>query len=105
MPRSGPRGVDPDHHNANVLVQDESGQVIAHERVVSGNMTPEQKAMGFPKGQLASHAEAKTVTTTVLKPGETMTIAGQDPPCPSCKGYMNRRRNKGTFLIMGECPY
>jgi Pput_2613-like deaminase len=90
VPRSGPKGVDPEHHNANVLVQDESGQVVGHERVVSGDMTPEQNAMGFPKGQLASHTEAKAVTATPLKPGESMTITGQEPPCPSCKGYMNR---------------
>ncbi|WKJ92598.1 RHS repeat-associated core domain-containing protein [Methylomonas montana] len=88
--RTGPKGVDPDHHNANVMVRDASGDVISHERIVSGNMTPTEKALGFPKNTLASHTEARAVTNTALKQGDTMTITGQRPPCPSCKGYMNR---------------
>jgi RHS repeat-associated protein len=88
--RTGPKGVDPNHHNANVMVRDVDGKVISHERVVSGNMTVEEKALGFPKNTLASHTEARAVTQTPLKEGQTMTITGQRPPCPSCKGYMNR---------------
>lgn len=88
--RAGPRGVDPKHHNANVMVKDENGVVVSHERIVSGNMTPAEKALGFPKNTLASHTEARAVTSTPLKAGDTMTITGQRPPCPSCKGYMNR---------------
>jgi len=47
--RSGPKGVDPKHHNANVLIKDAKGNVIVHDRLVSGNMTPSEKALGFPK--------------------------------------------------------
>lgn len=88
--RTGPKGVDPKHHNANVMVKDANGNVVSHERVVSGNMTTTEKALGFPKNTLASHTEARAVTNTPLKAGDTMTITGQRPPCPSCKGYMNR---------------
>ena len=90
VPRTGPKGVDPLHHNANVLVRDAEGNIISHERVVSGNMTVEEKALGFPKNTLASHTEARAVTNTPLSEGQSMTITGQRPPCPSCKGYMNR---------------
>jgi len=88
--RTGPKGVDPAHHNANVMVKDADGSVISHERLVSGNMTTSEKALGFPKNTLASHTEARAVTNTPLKAGDTMTITGQKRPCPSCKGYMNR---------------
>src|SRR5579884_3938854 len=61
VPRLGPRGVDPAHHNANVLVRDASGQLRYHERLVSGNMTAEEQALGFPRGMMASHTEARAV--------------------------------------------
>jgi RHS repeat-associated protein len=64
--RSGPRGVDPDHHNANVLVRDINGKVVQHERVISGNMTPAEKALGFPKNTLASHTEASRLLKNSL---------------------------------------
>lgn len=88
--RTGPKALDPDHHNANVLVRDVNGKVIRHERIVSGNMTPEEKALGFPLNTLASHTEARAVRNIPLKEGQMMIITGQKPPCPSCKGAMNR---------------
>ena len=90
MVRRGPKGVVPKHHNANVTVRDANGNIISRERVVSGNMTPEEKALGFPKSTLASHTEARAVRNTQLQPGQTMTITGQKAPCPSCKGEMNK---------------
>jgi RHS repeat-associated protein len=88
--RLGPKGVDPGHHNANIMIRGESGSVLSHERIVSGNMTAAEKALGFPRAQLASHTEARAVSGNSLKPGQTMTITGQRAPCPSCKGAMNR---------------
>jgi RHS repeat-associated protein len=88
--RTGPIGVDPKHHNANVMVRDANGNILSHDRLVSGNMTTTEKALGFPKNTLASHTEARAVTHTTLRQGDTMTITGQLPPCNSCKGYMNR---------------
>jgi hypothetical protein len=90
-PRLGPRGVDPNHHNANVTVRDADGNIIHHERIVSGNMTPEEKALPFPKNTLASHTEARAMRNVPLEEGQTMTITGENPPCPSCKGAMNQR--------------
>lgn len=89
-PRTGPYGVDPNHHNANVTIRGVDGRIRVHDRVVSGNMTPVEKALGFPKGMMASHTEARAVTSNVLSKGETMTITGQLPPCTSCRGAMNR---------------
>ncbi|MCP3869275.1 MAG: hypothetical protein GY703_14465 [Gammaproteobacteria bacterium] len=90
----GSHGVVPGRHNANVTVRGADGNIVSHERIVSGNMTPAEKALGFPKNTLASHTEARAVTNTALKPGQSMTITGQKPPCPSCKGYMNRAANE-----------
>ncbi|MDQ0472736.1 hypothetical protein [Labrys wisconsinensis] len=84
-----PRGVDPLHHNANVLVRDPAGNVINRRRFVSGYMTPQEKALGYPNGSYASHTEARATREIELQPGETMTIVGQNPPCSRCKGAMN----------------
>jgi hypothetical protein len=90
--RTGPKGVDPEHHNLNVMVRDSEGAIKSHERIVSGNMTAEEKAMGYPKGQNASHTEARFARYNgdTLVEGDTVTMTGQLPPCNSCKGYMNR---------------
>jgi hypothetical protein len=53
-------------------------------------MTAQEQALGFPRNTLASHTEARAVTQIPLEQGQSMTITGQSPPCPSCKGYMNR---------------
>jgi hypothetical protein len=62
-------------------------------------MTPAEQALGFPKNTLASHTEARAVTHTPLQPGQSMTITGQRPPCPSCKGYMNRAAEESGATI------
>ena len=88
LKRTGPNGVDPNHHNANVMVKYASGNVVSHEGLVSGNMTPAEKALGFPKGTNASHTEDRVVTNSKLSSGDTMTITGKGRPCNSFKGYM-----------------
>ncbi len=88
VPRTGQKGVEPGRHNANVTVRDSDGNIVSHHREVSGNMTPEEKALGFPQNTMASHTEARAVQTP-MKPGDSMTITGQRAPCPSCKGRMN----------------
>ena len=97
--RTGPVGVDPLHHNANVLVRDAQGNIIGHTRIVSGNMTHAEQALGFPKNTLASHTEARAVTQTPLGQGQSMTITGQRPPCPPCKGAMNRATTESGATI------
>ena len=78
-----------EHHVANVRVL-EDGKTVSKSREVSGNMTPEQKKMGFPKGQLDSHTEPKAIRNTPVKQGQTMVITGTRRPCPTCKGRMNQ---------------
>src|SRR3546814_17478673 len=72
--RLGPKGVDPLHHNANVLVRDASGNVVAHQRFVSGNMTLDEQALGFPKNTLASHTAARAVRTMELESGDRKSV-------------------------------
>ncbi|MEJ5276037.1 MAG: polymorphic toxin-type HINT domain-containing protein [Thermogemmata sp.] len=100
VPRLGSRGVDPAHHNANIMVRDASGRLRHHERIVSGNMTPEEQALGFPRNTLASHTEARAIRNIPLQRGETTIITGQRPPCPTCKGIMNQAaRESGATII------
>ncbi len=74
------------------MVKNSEGNVKSHERFVSGNMTAEEKAMGYPKGQNASHTEARfsRFRGDTLDEGDIVIMTGQLPPCNSCKGYMNR---------------
>jgi hypothetical protein len=85
--------------SSNVMVKDAQGNVINHERIVSGNMTAEEKALGFPQNTLASHTEARAVRNIPLEQGQRMTITGQKPPCPSCKGYMNRATQESEATV------
>src|SRR3546814_11085294 len=66
---------------------------------VIGNMTLEEQALGVPKNTLASHTEARAVRTMELESGGRMVITGQNPPCPSCKGAMNRTANETGATI------
>jgi RHS repeat-associated protein len=78
-------------HNAEIEISDtETGEVKSRWKEVSGEQTPEQKALGQRKGELSSHTEAKGTSRYDLQADETMTIKGTRPPCSSCKGYMNR---------------
>jgi hypothetical protein len=98
--RTGPRRVEPNRHNANIQIRDAEGSLQSHSRLVSGNQTPEEKALGFPKGMLASHTEARAVRNATLRPGDQMTITGQLPPCPACKGVMSQAaRDNGAQII------
>jgi hypothetical protein len=53
-------------------------------------MTSREQALGFPQNTLAGHTEARAVRQNPLEMDQKMTITGQLPPCPSCKGYMSR---------------
>ena len=87
--RGGPVGVVAGRHNANVIVRNADGTITKHERLVSGNQTPAEQALGFPRGMMASHTEARAVANTKLTTGDRMVITGQQRPCPSCRGRMN----------------
>ncbi len=85
-------------HTATVRVFDTDGTMV-HESVrKSGDMTPEEKALGFPKSSLATHTEARAVKHTPLTAGQRMEIIGQYPPCNSCKGKMRKASAGGKII-------
>lgn len=63
-------------------------------------MTPDERALGFPKNTLASHTEARAIKNIPLQQGESMIITGQRPPCPACKGVMNRAAKESDATII-----
>lgn len=67
-----------------------SMQVVSREPYRSGNMTPAEAALGFPRSSLATHTENRAARGTALQPGDVLVLHGQYPPCSSCKGAMNR---------------
>lgn len=98
--RTGPQGVVPGRHNANVQIRGADGTLRSHTRLVSGSQTPEELALGFPKGMLASHTEARAVRGAALGAGDRMVITGQLPPCNPCRGVMNQAvRDTGGQII------
>ena len=76
-------------HVAEVTVT-RNGEEVYSGVFKSGNMTPEEAALGFPRSSLATHTEARAVRQVSLQAGDSMLIKGQYPPCPSCKGAMNK---------------
>ena len=94
-------------HNAIVSHFDSKGNLVGQPRSYqSGGMTPEEKALGFPRSTLATHTENRAMRdlTPDLKPGDTVRIKGEYPACPSCKGAMNRAHEKTGARIIYEAP-
>jgi RHS repeat-associated protein len=101
-----PLGLAP--HHATITVYDQHGQVkYGPYGMVSGHTVPEEKALGFPNSNMATHTEARAMrmhggSPTVpipgdpyanshpVAPGDHIVIDGEKPPCPQCKGAMNR---------------
>ena len=78
-------------HNAIATLYDSSGNVKATGIWQSGNMTPDEAVLGFPKSTLATHTEARITRelSPQAVPGDRLVIEGEYPPCNSCKGKMN----------------
>ncbi|UNB64586.1 hypothetical protein MME54_07350 [Pseudomonas syringae pv. helianthi] len=78
-------------HNAIATLYDSKGNVKASGAWQSGNMTPDEAALGFPKSTLATHTEARITRELhpLAVPGDKLVIEGEYPPCNSCKGKMN----------------
>ncbi len=93
-------GVVPGKHNANIRLLDEEGRVLRVWREISGEQTPQQRALGFPKDSMSSHTEVKALTRVDLQSGQTMIITGQRAPCPNCKGAMNQAARTTGATIM-----
>ncbi|HWW62997.1 MAG TPA: RHS repeat-associated core domain-containing protein, partial [Thermoanaerobaculia bacterium] len=79
----------PGHHNAMVAIMDTEGAIREVRQLSSGNQTIFESLWPRWKG-LSSHTEARIVSRLALYEGEKMLIVGDEPPCASCKGYMNR---------------
>ncbi|WP_442912785.1 hypothetical protein [Kutzneria sp. CA-103260] len=94
-------------HFADVTVYDPHGNVKYACTLRSGNQLQQESALGFPNASLASHTEARSMrmhggSPTVPIPGDPLAhqmpvnkgdrveIHGTKPPCPQCKGAMNR---------------
>ena len=76
-------------HTAVAIVFDGQGNIKSSGVWQSGNMTPEEAALGFPQNTLATHTEARITNNVQAEPGDTLLIEGQYLPCNSCKGKMN----------------
>ena len=78
------------------VIHTRNGQVISDRTLQSGNMTPQEKALGFPRSSLATHTENRAMRDPDLRSGDQVTIRGQYPPCTSCKGAMNDAAGRGV---------
>jgi hypothetical protein len=67
------------------------GETIYEGARYSGNMTAEEKALGFPRSSLATHTEARFLRDppVPLQAGDNVNFQGVLAPCPYCKGVMN----------------
>jgi hypothetical protein len=90
-------------HTAEVTVT-RNGEPVVQQTFKSGNMSEEEKALGFPQSTLATHTEARAVRDVELQPGDEMVIKGEYPPCPSCKGRMNFAARSQGAKITYEWP-
>ncbi len=89
-------------HTANATLFDSDGNVKAQGIWQSGNMTPEEKALGFLQSSLATHIEARITRELdqIALPGDKLVIDGQYPPCTSCRGKMNTfKLNTGSDVV------
>jgi RHS repeat-associated protein len=91
---NGQPAIDPEHHNANVRIV-RNGEVVAKDRIRSGVMVPEEKALGGRRAQMASHTEARGSRSIEPESGDQVIYVGQLPPCTNCQGSM-RRSTEGT---------
>lgn len=80
------------------------GTAVHTQHLQSGNMTPAEKAIGWPKGNAMSHTEARACQQIPLSPGDTMVIHGQNKPCGDCKHAMNVRARETGATILYHYP-
>lgn len=93
IPGERPLGspLDPNHHNALLVVTDKAGTIQLVKQIVSG----ESNASSFERQMsgrryYATDTEARAAVRIRLLEGETMTILGQKNPCGTCQAAMKR---------------
>ncbi|WP_198533682.1 hypothetical protein [Streptomyces odonnellii] len=74
-------------HSATVTVKRGGAQIYRAE-LTSGNMSPSEAALGYPRNSLATHTEARAVRNPDVRAGDVMTITGQYEPCAACTRAM-----------------
>ena len=74
-------------HSATTVLR-RNGREAGRTSLTSGNMTPEERALGFPRSMLATHTEARAVRRVPLQEGDVLEIRGQYDPCGSCQRAM-----------------
>ncbi|MGH6655489.1 MAG: DUF6531 domain-containing protein [Actinocrinis sp.] len=98
-------------HHAVITVTDPNGNQRYRYGLVSGHTVPEEAALGFPNSNMATHTENRAMrmhgasptvpipndpyaNTRPVQAGDHVLIEGELPPCPQCKGAMNRAVNE-----------
>lgn len=85
-------------HEATASIE-RNGEIVHRQQFRSGNMTPEEKALGFPKSVQATHTENRAMRQLDMQSGDKVTLDGQYSPCSTCKGAMNGAvRDKGVSV-------
>jgi hypothetical protein len=88
-------------HEATARVTDGQGNVTwpgPKAPFRSGEMTPEQKKLGYPKAGQATHTEIKAINEAPLEVGYTLRITGQYNPCDPCQKAMIRASEGGRTV-------
>lgn len=91
-------------HEATAVARDSKGKIMWSRKLSSGNMTPAEKALGYPQSALATHTEARAVTQAPLVRGGTLAISGQYDPCSSCQRAMAAAATKSGATIIYWWP-
>ncbi|WP_374227277.1 RHS repeat-associated core domain-containing protein [Streptomyces sp. JJ66] len=96
-------------HMCDITATAPDGSTRVDVTLESGDMTPEEAALGYPNNVAFTHTEHRfsrmagastgpkvslpndpSAGKHPLSPGDAVTMRGQLPPCPRCKGAMNR---------------
>ena len=88
-------------HMAHVTIVDKNGNVRYDSvLILSGNMTPEERALGFPLNMLVTHTEQRAIQQFDIQEGDTVLIEGRLVACGSCQRAMqNFASESGSFII------
>src|SRR5206468_9178624 len=87
-------------HTAQVTVFTNEGEEVLSTVLRSGNMTEEERALGFPLSTLATHTESRASRQIRLNPGDIMFIEGTKSPRRPCRGAMNRAAKENGAVII-----
>lgn len=85
-------------HEATVKVTDSQGKMTWRKQFRSGDMTPEQKKLDYPKAQQATHTEIKAIAEAPLEAGDTLWISAHYNPCSTCRQAMIRASEGGRTI-------